>query len=92
MKPIVGNKVIETIDRSPFKASALMNLFPVASPEELVAMQQPQLESHLTMVRIGSTHLVDHSLRTHTMNFVALLIGAVGLGVQRAAEILGTAE
>jgi hypothetical protein len=48
VRPIVGNKSIEAIEKAVFKPAALP--FPALSTEDIGRLSQTELESHLTQV------------------------------------------
>jgi Cu/Zn superoxide dismutase len=50
VKPIVGNKAIEVIEKVVYKVSSLQNNFQVLSTEEVSQLAQGPLEAHISQV------------------------------------------
>lgn len=79
VKPIVGNKAIEDIDKIPFKEQNLT--FPVLSLENVGKLSQSELEIHLTQASETALNIV---------NIDDILISIINLivlkGLQGAAQ------
>ena len=69
MRPIVGNKSIEAIEKAVFKPAALP--FPAQNMDDIGRLSQSELEGHLTQV----SQSVSQSLRT--IHFSVFLLNCV---------------
>ena len=50
VKPIVGNKAIESIEKPVFRAQQLRPFFAPLAADEVAVLSQEELETHLTAV------------------------------------------
>ena len=73
VRPIVGNKSIEAIEKAVFKPAALP--FPAQNMDDIGRLSQSELEGHLTQVGQSGSQAVSQSL--HAIHFSTFLLHCI---------------